>query len=403
MFQVVVEKNRKWYRIKGKAYNYLTAISIPGVSGVINTNNFVLKMGWILLILLAFAAGFWNIALAVTDYYNYDKITNIERVSPSNVTFPAITICNYLRYRKDLYVNGNFVNSTSLTISNDTNPTIKNFIWWSNTNFYLSELETFLDVRDHIEYFKIPDQLDCLRVNGVTNKSIELFTANQTEDYLEITMSNSYNESISSNRYFNNRNVNKFRIFVADNSLNSFDKLEPYILERNNRYDFDIAKETVEIKLPEPYNQCKESLSIKQYHQSNCFDTCLYREIREKYNCSFLLSLYSFDGFKQCDNLMTFYKKEFNGVCYKECLLESCYSEKYTSLLRISERSGYTYFRFSFRDFSTLNIVQIPKTDPFTFINNIGGGLGLFMGIAIPNIIEFLQFITEIFLITFVH
>ncbi len=218
------------------------------------------------------------------DYYHYDKITNIERVSPRNVTFPAITICNYLRYKKDLYVNGNFVNSTNLTISNDKNPTMKNFINWKSTNFYLSELETFLDVRDHIEYFKIPDQLDCLRVNGVTNKSIELFTANQTEDYLEINLFTSYNESISRNRYFNNRIVNRFRIFIADNSLNSFNKLEPYTLENNNRYDFDMEKETVEIKLPEPYNQCKESLSIKQYHQSNCFDTCLYREIREKYN-----------------------------------------------------------------------------------------------------------------------
>ena len=193
MFQGVDENSGKWHKIKGKTYNYFAAVSIPGVPGVINTNNFVLKMGWILLILLAFAAGFWNIALAVTDYYNYDKITNIERVSPSNVTFPAITICNYLRYRKDLYVDGNFVNSTNLTISNDKNPTMKNFINWKSTNFYLSELETFLDVRDHIEYFKIPDQLDCLRVNGVTNKSIELFTANQTEDYLEINLFTSYN------------------------------------------------------------------------------------------------------------------------------------------------------------------------------------------------------------------
>ncbi len=50
--------------------------------------------------------------------------------------------------------------------------------------------------------------------------------------------------------------MNNFRIFIADNSLNSFGKLEPYTLENNNRYDFDIAKETVEIKLPEPYNQC---------------------------------------------------------------------------------------------------------------------------------------------------
>ena len=60
-----------------------------------------------------------------------------------------------------------------------------------------------------------------------------------------------------------------------------------------------------------------------------------------------------------------------------------------------------TYFKFSFIDYSTLNITQIPKTDLFTFINNIGGGLGLFMGIAFPTLIEFLQFITEIIFIIF--
>jgi hypothetical protein len=64
---------------------------------------------------------------------------------------------------------------------------------------------------------------------------------------------------------------------------------------------------------------------------------------------------------------------------------------------------GFTALRFSFYDFSTLNITQIPKTDMFTFINNVGGGLGLFMGIAFPNLIEFLQFISEIFLVAFIH
>jgi len=37
------------------------------------------------------------------------------------------------------------------------------------------------------------------------------------------------------------------------------------------------------------------------------------------------------------------------------------------------------------------------------FLNNIGGGLGLFMGIAFPTLIEFLQFILEIFLMLFVQ
>ena len=60
-----------------------------------------------------------------------------------------------------------------------------------------------------------------------------------------------------------------------------------------------------------------------------------------------------------------------------------------------------TQMKFSFIDFSSLYMTQIPKTDLFTFINNIGGGLGLFMGIAFPNIIEFPQFTFEIFLIAF--
>ena len=58
---------------------------------------------------------------------------------------------------------------------------------------------------------------------------------------------------------------------------------------------------------------------------------------------------------------------------------------------------------FTFRDMSSLNITQIPKTDLWTFINNIGGGLGLFMGIAFPNIVELLQFLADILIITIFH
>ena len=360
-------------------------------------------MTWTLLILLTFALGFWNIGLAVTDYYHYAKITNIESVTPNNVTFPAITICNYQRYQKDLYDNGRLINSSNLTLLNDKKSILKNFINWKFTSFYSHELDSDLNVSEHLEYFIIPDLLDCVRFNGVTNKGIELFTANKTEDLFKISFDNSFNVTINTSLSFKYSTVRKLRVYIADNFLNSFDKIEPYILEGDNKFDIDISKETVEIKLPEPYNQCKESFSVKQYHQSNCIDTCLYKEIRNKYNCSFLLSLYSFDGFKQCDNLITFYKKEFNGVCYKECPLESCYSEKYTSIINLYSTNGFTYFKFSFYDFNTLNITQIPKTDLFTFINNVGGGLGLFMGIAFPNLIEFLQFFSEIFLIVFNH
>jgi len=67
-----------------------------------------------------------------------------------------------------------------------------------------------------------------------------------------------------------------------------------------------------------------------------------------------------------------------------------------------SESSGRTLFRFSLRDFSSLTITQVPKIDEFTFINNIGGGLGLFMGISFPTLIEFIEFTAEILWIALV-
>ncbi len=61
-------------------------------------------------------------------------------------------------------------------------------------------------------------------------------------------------------------------------------------------------------------------------------------------------------------------------------------------------RLNLTVLSFYIRDFSYLNITQIPKTDPFTFINNIGGGFGLFMGLAFPNFAAFLRFVVDIFI-----
>ena len=95
---------------------------------------------------------------------------------------------------------------------------------------------------------------------------------------------------------------------------------------------------------------------------------------------------------------------ELSASCRKECPLESYFSEKFVfDSTTLYWEPDYTLFRFYFRDVSTLNISQIPKTDPFTFLNNIGGGLGLFMGIAFPNLIEFFQFFLEIVLIVFIR
>ena len=83
-------KKEKWSKVKAKTVDYFKTISIPGVPQIVTSESYLLKLLWTVVILAVFGLGFENISEAVADFYKYDKITNIERVNPENVTFPAI-------------------------------------------------------------------------------------------------------------------------------------------------------------------------------------------------------------------------------------------------------------------------------------------------------------------------
>jgi len=137
-------------------------------------------------------------SLAVTDYYNYDKITNIERVTPENVTFTAITVCA-LSYTKEPFNTLDDIPS-SIT-SNDLNvPLIKSFI--VESIFYKTNEQ---DVRNLMEFFTIlRSELDCFRFNALTYQSNDLFNASLSGDYFHIYLNNCYIDiNVTLNEYYN--------------------------------------------------------------------------------------------------------------------------------------------------------------------------------------------------------
>ncbi len=352
------------------------------------------------MILCVFGFGFDNISQAVADFYKYDKITNIERVNPENVTFPAITVCIGEGYQREHYVNGSLIKRVRI-VSN----LLKQFVNFKETNFLFFKKNSLLNVNNSLDTFKISNPLnglflDCLRFNAEKNKSVELFKASSIEDGPRIVLNDFYREDISENEYYRYTSFfSDFLVYVGDNFLNSFEGLQYLQIQPYSFNVIEIEKVSIETKLPEPYNPCKKYSVDEPYHQMNCIETCTYKEIKNKYNCTFQLTLFSIQGLRKCEFNYWVLKSEFSANCLKTCPLESCFSEKFTfNSLRGSDYV-YTAFRFYFRELSTLNITQIPKTDGFTFLNNIGGGLGLFMGIAFPNLIEFSQFILEIILI----
>ncbi len=162
----------------------------------------------------------------------------------------------------------------------------------------------------------------------------------------------------------------------------------------------------MENKLSEPYSQCKEVSDNKPYNQMNCIETCIYKSIKENHNCTFN-SLFRIKGLKVCYLKYFFFvfserpfgqlKDMYYGDCKKKCPIV-CHSIQYsyTNFNSLKSTSNLTQFEFSIPDFSTLNITQIPKMNSFSFICNIGGALGLFMGISFLNIVEILEFLIDI-------
>ena len=131
------------------------------------------------------------------------------------------------------------------------------------------------------------------------------------------------------------------------------------------------------------------------------------------YNCTLKESLFKIDGFEQCEKSdienskfsenLNFFAKE----CEADCP-ESCESIKFNTQISQFSPSDFnlaadkTAFSFQVSDLSYLKITQIPKKTTFEFISaDIGGALGLFMGISCVNFIEIFEFFVDMALITF--
>jgi len=384
-----------------------------------------------LLLLGLFGLGLWNIAFAVKDFYNYDVVTSIERVNPENVTFPAITICTDGDFRKDYYVNGVRVRE---------NVNLKGF----GDLFWLAEFKTYneskewwdvLSVKDRLETFTIFELYQnkyCFRFNAAKNKKTEeLLTSSSTKDHFIVIFRKQIEYGDHNDYYtlsFIGDKVN-FYVYITDNNLDSYKTIDPIELDLpKNGYTFKLDVNSMETKLPEPYNHCKES----PYNQMNCIEQCIRKEIKSFYDlplCPLTETLFLIlDPMPHilnlsipaiCAGILEAYKSyernEYYDYCKTECPHDDCNSKKLywnyfddSSLFKYElsnnwiEVNKVTVLSFYIRELSYLNITQKPKTDPWTFINNIGGGLGLFMGLAIPNIVELLKFVVDILIITVV-
>lgn len=332
------------------------------------------------MILTSVSAGLYIINRSVRDYYEYDVITNIERVTEQSVLFPAIAVCTKKYVNKYFQENGSYA-GRDLTNEDIFKKMIGGFES-PNGDTNLAKLEFF----ENINY-----NFSCLRFNGGNNSKAERVT-NSSAHFMLTIINEYYNVDGFIYSFIDHP---FYGVFVGDNFVNSYLNLVPLVLKKSQKHLITLEGTEIENKLCEPYNDCTDSEDVT-YRQMNCIDICINREIMVKYNCS-IPSYYTAHGLTQCSRPQSVIN-EFQHHCQYGCPRE-CDSTRYSFKHQDepNESGDSTRFYFSLNDLSTFKITQIPKLNQFLLISNIGGSLGLFIGIRFLSIVEIVEFLIDVF------
>jgi len=330
-----------------------------------------MKITWVIMTLISLAFGLYLTSETVKEYLQYDVFTTIKHIQATSILLPSVTFC--------------FDVTESKNLSTIFHKAI--FIKGDKDNDILTNLtsEQFSD-----EIMVKHEACDCIKFNHFTNKSdTRLFASESLNDYLSFQIDL-------------NVNFSYLYVFLSDNHDNILDWSQYVTSSLNVQGYYNIAyKKEVEYKLEEPYNQC-QNISDLNYRQTSCLAQCKNKNFERYYNCT-PRNFYSTPGYNSCKSEVSL-SSEFDSVCKEKCSKE-CTTIKFNTLVSNPQVSPNYSEKLDFLvwplELNYIEISQTPKMSGFSLMNEIGGALGLFVGITCLSLLEFLEFFFELFLIFF--
>jgi hypothetical protein len=354
----IVSKLNKLIEICKK---FASASTIIGLTRIDRAKTRFMKIIWVLMTLISLAFGLYLTSETIKDYLQYDVFTTIKHIQATSILLPSVTFC--------------FIGPESKNLT----------AFFHNASFVKDEKDSMVFTDLTSEQFS--DEImvnwegsDCIKFNHFTNKSESgLFTAEGLADYLSFQID--LNVKFSS-----------LFVFLSDNHDNILDSSQYVTTSYNVKGDYDIAyKKEVEYKLGEPYNQC-QNVSDLTYRQTNCLAQCKNENFERYYNCT-PRNYYSTPGYSFC-NSKVLLSSEFDAVCKEKCSKE-CTTIKFNTLVSNPQLNPSSPEKLKFivwpLDLNYIEISQTPKMSGFSLMNEIGGALGLFVGITCLSLLEFFE------------
>jgi len=300
----------------------------------------------------------------ILDYYQYDVVTQIKSIEVETLTFPAISLC-LVDY--DYSVN---LNSQPYFTEQFGTRFLSEILLTCNFEDKECSVDDFEHFTVYFHYETIESHLNCYKFNGGKNAS------NHQTKILKSTKFRALSGLILQ---LNMAKRDFIFYYISDNNVRPlFTELTKTIQPGKNI--LVALKKTIELKLPEPYSNCKNNINsktshlVKQileqnitYRKTTCYDYCL-----KEYANSRKMSKESA------------YEVSFNyqGNCSKYCPLE-CLS----TFFDVSEdrnnfdenAANFVWLNFFYNDNHFTEITQSIKTTVADLVSNNGGLLGLFL------------------------
>ena len=348
----------RWKSLKAISKKFASESTVIGLTRIVRAETKPMKICWVFITLVSIAFGLYLTSGTIKEYLEYDVFTQTKIIQALSSLMPSLTFCIWGFDNKNL-----------------------------STFFDKAEFSAPRGSKANLSGEQFSDGIfgECVKFNHFrSNNDVNFFSAN--------TLSDKFHFKIDLNRKFSQVNL-----FLSDNYNNIIDWSQ-YITSSYNvkgSYLVDVKKE-VELKLEEPYNPC-QNVSDVTYRQSNCLVQCRNRNFVSRHNCT-LKNFYSILGYSFCNEGVS-KSSEFESDCGYECPKE-CTTTKFNVLLNNpdmgSNLNDTVEFHIWYLDLSYTEIKQTAKMSGFSLLNEIGGALGLFVGISFLSLFELLEFLLEI-------
>ena len=395
MISIIKTKQKK---ILEKSIEIALGSSSHGIPNMFRNDKTCLKLMWIMLFLMGTSMAIYTVVNSIFSYFNYDVVTSINVINEIPTEFPAITFFiqrnNKVKTPLNKLINHCKFNTFSCNITENyfkTNKDKYGFISYTfmNRNSFLGGKYFALSLGLNLENITFD--------NSSIYDGIRLIVHNSTYD----------------SNYYTGASPNGFN------------------LETGFQYEISIKK-IFTYKLGQPYNNCLKNVKsidafdsdlfryiLKStnysYRQEDCFMYYVGRELYKYFNGSNKIDrweniVFEYPSYSNYLNIIyqNIIKNKIDKIYESECPLECDFikyeiSHSFNKFLIQKETSSSDRVQFSVYYEKTEHTVidQIAQMTVFDLISNIGGNLGLFIGISFLSFAEIIELLVEIILIIY--